>query len=79
MADIANQLAAHGLDLVRLGEAYGALTVVVDDVGTLARSVTSRAEAGGIHIVVVPVDREIDLKVRRALDEVAGEVCSGLS
>jgi hypothetical protein len=35
--------------------------------------------AGGTHVVVVPVERETDLKQRRALDDTARLVCAGLS
>jgi hypothetical protein len=41
--------------------------------------VGDRLRAGGAHLVVVPVEREADLKARRSLDDTARAVCAGLS
>jgi 2-succinyl-5-enolpyruvyl-6-hydroxy-3-cyclohexene-1-carboxylate synthase len=69
----------HGLDLSRLAAAYGLGASVVDRVPGLAATLAGLAETGGAHVLVVPVDRETDLKQRRALDDRAREVCAGLS
>jgi 2-succinyl-5-enolpyruvyl-6-hydroxy-3-cyclohexene-1-carboxylate synthase len=69
----------HGLDLSRLAETYGLGSVVVDRVEGLAQSITTRIESRGAHVVVVPVERETELKQRRALDDTARVVCAGLS
>lgn len=69
----------HGLDLSRLAETYGLGSLVVDRVEGLAQSITTRIEARGAHFVVVPVDRETELKQRRALDDTARVVGAGLS
>jgi 2-succinyl-5-enolpyruvyl-6-hydroxy-3-cyclohexene-1-carboxylate synthase len=68
----------HGLDLPRLAEGYG-LTATSADLASLAPTVNGLIDDGGRHAVVVPVDREAELKLRRALDEVARDVCADLS
>ncbi len=72
-------VAPHGIDLVRLGEAYGVAATRVDDVGDVAGEATRLLGDGGVGLVVVPVDREEDLKLRRALDDVARAICADLS
>ncbi|HEX9864329.1 MAG TPA: 2-succinyl-5-enolpyruvyl-6-hydroxy-3-cyclohexene-1-carboxylic-acid synthase [Acidimicrobiia bacterium] len=69
----------HGLALARVAEAYGLGVSVVDRLDGLAATVTGRLAEGGPQVVVVPVDRETDLKQRRGLDDVARLVCAGFS
>jgi 2-succinyl-5-enolpyruvyl-6-hydroxy-3-cyclohexene-1-carboxylate synthase len=72
-------VAPHRLDLSRLADAYGLGTAVVDRVNDLGPTATGLLESGGAHVLVVPVDRETDLKGRRALDDTAQVTCAGLS
>ncbi len=69
----------HGLDLPILTAAYGLGASVVDRVDGLAGRLSELLGSGGPHAVIVPVDRETDLKQRRALDDAARQVVSGLS
>jgi 2-succinyl-5-enolpyruvyl-6-hydroxy-3-cyclohexene-1-carboxylate synthase len=69
----------HGLDLERVIAAYGIGSSTVQAVGELGPSIATLIRAGGTHVVVVPVERETDLKQRRALDDAARLVCAGLS
>ncbi len=69
----------HGLDLPGLAAAYNLQSTRVDGMDDLSSSITTRLDAGGAHVVVVPVDRESDLKGRRALDDTARDVVAGLS
>jgi 2-succinyl-5-enolpyruvyl-6-hydroxy-3-cyclohexene-1-carboxylate synthase len=69
----------HGIDLSRLATVYGIDAVVVEDMSGLEGEVGNRLEAGGAHLVLVPVEREADLKARRSLDDTARAVCSDLS
>jgi 2-succinyl-5-enolpyruvyl-6-hydroxy-3-cyclohexene-1-carboxylate synthase len=72
-------VAPHHLDLSRVGSAYNLEASIVDDVADLGSTIRSRLDARGSHLVVVPVDREADLKTRRGLDDTARAVCAGLS
>jgi len=72
-------VAPHGLDLRQLTAAYRLGSSVVNRVDELAARVTESIESGGPHVVVVPVDRETDLKLRRSLDDLARAVCSAIS
>jgi 2-succinyl-5-enolpyruvyl-6-hydroxy-3-cyclohexene-1-carboxylate synthase len=69
----------HHLDLSRIASAFGLEVSLVDEVGSLRSSIPQRLAAGGGHVVVVRVDRETDLKTRRALDDTARAVSAGLS
>ena len=69
----------HGLDLTGVASAYGIVSSTVDEVGALGRQVEERLGAGGAHLLLVPVERETDLKARRGLDDTARAVCAGLS
>jgi 2-succinyl-5-enolpyruvyl-6-hydroxy-3-cyclohexene-1-carboxylate synthase len=71
-------IAPHHLDLGRLGTAYGLGSSVVDDVEGLSSAIEALQQEGGAHLVVVPVEREADLKARRGLDDTARAVCAGL-
>jgi thiamine pyrophosphate-dependent acetolactate synthase large subunit-like protein len=69
----------HGLDLPVLTAAYGLGASVVDRIDALAGRLSKLLGSGGPHAVIVPVDRETDLKQRRALDDAARLVISDLS
>ncbi len=71
-------VAPHGRDLVSVGEAFGANASRVETVAEMAQVASDLLRSGGVDIVVVPVDRETDLKQRRSLDEVARTVSAGL-
>jgi 2-succinyl-5-enolpyruvyl-6-hydroxy-3-cyclohexene-1-carboxylate synthase len=72
-------VAPHGLDLARLGSAYHLNAVVAEDVDAIRGTLPSRLTGGGAHLLVIPVNRETDLKARRALDDTARAVCAELS
>lgn len=72
-------VAPHGLDLSRLASSYGLGSSVVDGADDLGKVVQDGLGARGAHLVVVPVEREADLKARRSLDDTARAVCAGLS
>jgi 2-succinyl-5-enolpyruvyl-6-hydroxy-3-cyclohexene-1-carboxylate synthase len=71
-------VAPHGRDLVSVGDAFGANASRVETVAEMAQVASDLLRSGGVDIVVVPVDRETDLKQRRSLDEVARTVSAGL-
>lgn len=71
-------IASHGLDLLAVAGAYGVATSSVEDADVLAPHVTDLLDRGGAHVVVVPVEREADLKARRGLDDTARALCAGL-
>jgi 2-succinyl-5-enolpyruvyl-6-hydroxy-3-cyclohexene-1-carboxylate synthase len=68
----------HDVDLCRLATAYGVDASTVEEMDVLAARVPELLAAGGAHLLVVPVEREGDLKARRSLDDTARAVCSGL-
>jgi 2-succinyl-5-enolpyruvyl-6-hydroxy-3-cyclohexene-1-carboxylate synthase len=72
-------VAPHRVDLSRLGSAYGLSVSEVDSEQGLRSSLPAALAAGGAHVLVVRVERESDLKTRRALDDTARAVCAGLS
>ena len=69
-------VAPHNLDLSRVASAYNLSADIVEDVADLGATIKSRLDAGGPHVVVVPVDREADLKTRRGLDDTSRAVCA---
>jgi 2-succinyl-5-enolpyruvyl-6-hydroxy-3-cyclohexene-1-carboxylate synthase len=69
----------HHLDLGQVASAYNLGTSTVGDVAEIKDTIRALLDAGGAHVVVVPVEREADLKVRRGLDDTARAVCAGLS
>jgi 2-succinyl-5-enolpyruvyl-6-hydroxy-3-cyclohexene-1-carboxylate synthase len=69
----------HGLDLAAVAAAYRVEAAVVDDPIGLIEVLAGSFEAGGRRIVIIPVERETDLKLRRALDDTAREISAGLS
>jgi 2-succinyl-5-enolpyruvyl-6-hydroxy-3-cyclohexene-1-carboxylate synthase len=69
----------HRLDLAALGSAYRLDASVTENFDDLRHSLRERLVSGGAHLLVVPVDRETDLKARRGLDDTARAVCAGLS
>ncbi|HSK07421.1 MAG TPA: hypothetical protein VK990_07890, partial [Acidimicrobiia bacterium] len=72
-------VAPHRVDLARLGSAYGLSVSEVESEEGLRSSLPAALAVGGAHVIVVPVERESDLKTRRALDDTARVVCAGLS
>jgi 2-succinyl-5-enolpyruvyl-6-hydroxy-3-cyclohexene-1-carboxylate synthase len=72
-------IAPHGLDLSHLAAVYGIDSTITDDVAVLGEEMESRLEARGAHLIVVPVEREADLKARRSMDDTARAVCAALS
>jgi 2-succinyl-5-enolpyruvyl-6-hydroxy-3-cyclohexene-1-carboxylate synthase len=69
----------HGLDLARLASGYGLDALVCDQLDSLPGVVDGLLDEGGTRLVIVPVDREEDLRIRRSLDDTSREVCAGLS
>ena len=69
----------HGLDLAALATAYGVDSSIASTVDGLAGRISGLLDVSGTHLFVVPVDRETDLKKRRALDDAARSVRAGLS
>ena len=69
----------HDLDLSRVASAYNLGASVVENVADLGATIRSGLDAGGAHVVVVPVERETDLKTRRSLDDTSRAVCAGFS
>ncbi|MEX1124418.1 MAG: hypothetical protein WEE53_02015, partial [Acidimicrobiia bacterium] len=69
----------HGRDLLGFAAFHGLSAVAVNSIGELGTELDQRLEAGGCHVLVIPVDREADLKRRQALDEVARSVVAGIS
>jgi 2-succinyl-5-enolpyruvyl-6-hydroxy-3-cyclohexene-1-carboxylate synthase len=72
-------IAPHHLDLSGVASAYDLGSHVVGDVDDLRSVVPALLDTGGPHVVVVPVEREADLKARRGLDDTARAVCAGIS
>lgn len=72
-------VAPHHLDLGQVASAYKLGASVVGDVAEIRRTIRALLDTGGPHVVVLPVEREADLKVRRGLDDTARAVCAGLS
>ncbi len=72
-------IAPHDLALGDIGAGFGHESVsMAPAMNGVAAEVETRIEAGGLHIIVVPVDREIEAKQRRELDEAAVRALSGL-
>lgn len=69
----------HHLDVGRLASAFDLASTAVEDLDGLRSVVPALLHAGGAHVVVVPVEREADLKARRGLDDTARAVCAGIS
>lgn len=69
----------HHLDMTEVASAYKLRASVVGDVAGLRGTIRALLDAGGPHVVVLPVEREADLKIRRGLDDTARAVCAGLS
>ena len=69
----------HDLDLSQVAAAFKMGASVVGDVAEIKGTIRALLDGGGPHVVVVPVEREADLKVRRGLDDTARAVCAGLS
>jgi 2-succinyl-5-enolpyruvyl-6-hydroxy-3-cyclohexene-1-carboxylate synthase len=71
-------IAPHGVDLCRLGTAYGVESASVEEWDGGRAMISEMLASGGAHLLVVPVEREADLKARRSLDDTARAVCAGL-
>jgi 2-succinyl-5-enolpyruvyl-6-hydroxy-3-cyclohexene-1-carboxylate synthase len=69
----------HGLDLARLASGYGLDALLCDQLDSLPGVVNGLLDERGTHLVIVPVDRAEDLRIRRSLDDASREVCAGLS
>jgi 2-succinyl-5-enolpyruvyl-6-hydroxy-3-cyclohexene-1-carboxylate synthase len=69
----------HHRNLVDLAMAHGLTAMTVSSVGELVSELGRRLEAGGCHVLVIPVDREADLKRRQALDDAARSAVSEIS
>ncbi len=69
----------HGRDLRALAAIHGLRAASVSSTGELVAEVGRRLGAGGCHAIVIPVDREADLKRRHTLDDVARSVVGGIS
>jgi len=69
----------HQRDLMGLAAFHGLDAITVATPETLSLEIEQRLASGGCHLVVIPVDREADLKQRQALDEVARSVVAGIS
>jgi 2-succinyl-5-enolpyruvyl-6-hydroxy-3-cyclohexene-1-carboxylate synthase len=68
----------HQRDLLGLAAFHGLNATTVTSVEELGPELEQRLETGGCHLLVIPVDREADLKRRQALDEVARSVVTGI-
>ena len=64
-------VAPHGRDLVAIGAALGFATTRVGDVDELTGLTEQGLAAGGVRVLVAPVERVAELKQRSGLDEVA--------
>ena len=69
----------HGRDLMALASFHGLNATSLSSIGDLVPELGQRLDAGGCHAMVIPVDREADLKHRQALDDVARSIVSGIS
>ncbi|MGH8945805.1 MAG: 2-succinyl-5-enolpyruvyl-6-hydroxy-3-cyclohexene-1-carboxylic-acid synthase [Acidimicrobiia bacterium] len=63
-------------DLALLARFHDIPYLTVTDREELIEAVTSGIENGGTHMVRVPVDRKIDLEMRKALDDAGTQVAS---
>jgi 2-succinyl-5-enolpyruvyl-6-hydroxy-3-cyclohexene-1-carboxylate synthase len=57
----------HGLDLVALAEAYGVTASAVEHAPDVGHAVAAGAGAGGVHVLVVPTDRDDNVTVHDAI------------
>lgn len=72
-------VAPHRLELESLARAYGLQAEVVSAPGELGSMLRTALGSAGPRLLVVPVDRETDLKMRHALDETARSLSARLS
>lgn len=72
-------VAPHDKDLVAVASAFGVGAMTIESRQQLTEETESRLSEGGVHVLVVPVDREVELKQRRELDEAAAMAMSSLS
>ncbi|HEX5366488.1 MAG TPA: 2-succinyl-5-enolpyruvyl-6-hydroxy-3-cyclohexene-1-carboxylic-acid synthase [Acidimicrobiales bacterium] len=59
----------HGLDLVAVAAAHGVPARRLGPGDDVAGAVAAAAGAGGVHVLVVPTDREANVDAHRAVDE----------
>lgn len=69
----------HGRDLEGFAALHELAAATLSSIGELGSELDQRLEKGGSHALVIPVDREADLKGRQALDDVARSVVTGIS
>ena len=72
-------VAPHGLAMTRLLSELGLDATELASIDGMPSEIDSRLDQGGAKALVVSVDREADLKLRRALDETARSVVADLS
>jgi 2-succinyl-5-enolpyruvyl-6-hydroxy-3-cyclohexene-1-carboxylate synthase len=72
-------VAPHGRDIAGFAALHGLNTTSLSSTGQLASELEQRLDVGGCHAIVIPVEREADLKRRQALDDVARSVVTGIS
>jgi 2-succinyl-5-enolpyruvyl-6-hydroxy-3-cyclohexene-1-carboxylate synthase len=71
-------IAPHGLDLSAVAAGFGrSATTASGDVTEVGAEIESMLEQGGLHVYVVVVDREVETKQRRELDEAAARALDG--
>ena len=61
----------HDVDIAQLAKVLDLNTQVVGNTESLSQTLADALDSGGAHVLVVPVDREEDLKGRKELDEAA--------
>jgi 2-succinyl-5-enolpyruvyl-6-hydroxy-3-cyclohexene-1-carboxylate synthase len=71
-------IAPHGLDLSSVAAGFGrSAKSAPEDVTEIGAEIESMLEQGGLHVYVVAVDREVETKQRRELDEAAARALDG--
>lgn len=66
----------HGVDLTALAAVHGVTATRVRTVGGLAGALADSVGAGGVHLVVVESDRELNLAVHRELNSAVASALS---
>jgi 2-succinyl-5-enolpyruvyl-6-hydroxy-3-cyclohexene-1-carboxylate synthase len=62
----------HGLDLAAVCRAAGAGHTLVERAGELIPAIDRARDAGGVHVVEVPTDRERNVELHAAVGEAVG-------
>ena len=68
----------HDVDIAQLAKVQGLKSQVVGSGESLSQVLADALVSGGSHVLVVPVDREEDLKGRRELDEAAQDALASI-